>query len=349
MKPFISARAVFAAALISTCLIPPSLAAPPATATAPTTEPAVVTLKCAGVSLQLVPAAGANVDSIRFKDVELLKRPKSPDDLPGFMYGVPVLYPMPNRVRDGVFTFEGKKFNFTPNNEGNFLHGLVNSIPWEQVDETDAGVQVDRVNSVLLRCRFEPGNPVFKLFPFRHTLLLRVKVNQRSVRWTYTVDNFKGDKPVPFGFALHPWFLYQGSRAETYVSIPATHLMEAKTLLPTGKLLDLADQPEYDARKPRSLAGFFRDDVYYGMTPSQPAVIDFREPKLKITLSASAEFTHLVFYTPKDQPWFCVENQTCSTDAHNLYDRGLKKESHLQVVEPGKTASGWAEYTFEKY
>jgi aldose 1-epimerase len=349
MKPFVSPWALCAVALISVCTIRLGVAAPPATVTAPSTEPAPVKLSCGRVSIEVVPSAGANVDSIRFNGVELLKRPKSPDDLPGFMYGVPVLYPMPNRVRDGVFTFENQKYSFTPNNDGNFLHGLVNNIPWEKVDETGDDAKLDRVVSVLLRCRFDPGNPIFKLFPFRHTLLLRIKVEQRSIRWTYTVDNSKGDKPVPFGFALHPWFLYQGSRAETYVSIPATHLMESEKLLPTGKLLDLAEQPEYDARKPRSLAGFFRDDVYYGMIPSQPAVIDFREPKLKITLAASKEFTNLVLYTPKDQPWFCVENQTCSTDAHNLYARGLKKESHLQIVEPGKTATGWVEFRFESY
>jgi aldose 1-epimerase len=182
-----------------------------------------------------------------------------------------------------------------------------------------------------------------------HTLDLKIKVGGNAIRWTYTVDNRQGNKPVPFGFALHPWFLYQGARKDTYVTIPATHLMDAEKLLPTGKLLDLASEPDYDARQPRSLEGFLRDDVYYGMQPSKPAVIDFRGPKLKVTLSASEEFTHLVLYTPKDQPWFCVENQTCSTDAHNLFARGLKKESHLQIVEPGKTATGWVEYRFESY
>ena len=44
---------------------------------------------------------------------------------------------------------------------------------------------------------------------------------------------------------------------------------------------------------------------------------------------------------------FCVRAQTCSTDAHNLFARGLKRESHLQVVEPGKTGSGWVELKAE--
>jgi aldose 1-epimerase len=309
----------------------------------------VVTMKGGDLSVQLVPAAGANVDSIHFKGTEILKQPTKLNDLPGFMYGVPVLYPMPNRVRDGLFTFGGTSFKFKPNNDGNFLHGLVNDIAWKQVSADRDPTGLARSVSDDVRCDFEPGTAIFRSFPLRHALDLEILVSSNSVRWTYTVDNSRGDKPVPFGFALHPWFLYQGARKDTFVTIPATHLMEAEKLLPTGKLLDLASEPDYDARQPRSLEGFFRDDVYYGMQPDKPAVIDFRGPKLKITLSSSKEFTNLVLYTPKDQPWFCVENQTCSTDAHNLYARGLKKESHLQIVEPGKTATGWVEFRFESY
>ena len=295
--------------------------------------------------IEIAPEAGANVYSIRYKRTELLKRPKSLKDVRGFMYGVPVLYPMPNRVRGGIFTFDGQKFSFPPNEHGNFLHGLVHSAAWDGGD-----INLGDSATLGFRLPFAPGSEQFKLFPIPHTIQLAIKTTDDSVRWTYTIDNSKGDKPVPYGFALHPWFLYQGPRKDTFVTVPATHVMEStKDMLPTGKLLDLASQPDYDARQPRSLEGFVRDDVYFGIEPSHPAVIDFREPRLKITLSASEQFNHLVLYTPKDQPWFCLEDQTCSTDAHNLYAQGLKKESNLLIVEPGKTATGWIEFRFANY
>jgi len=51
----------------------------------------------------------------------------------------------------------------------------------------------------------------------------------------------------------------------------------------------------------------------------------------------------MVVYT--QQPaFFCVENQTCSTDAHNLYARGLKDISHLLTVRPGSKDTGWVHY-----
>ncbi len=305
----------------------------------------VVTLEHGDTAIKIVPEAGANVCSIRYKGTELLKTPASLKDLPGFMYGVPVLYPMPNRVRDSVFTFGDHRYEFTPNNDKNFLHGLVHSAAWEVAEQKNSP---ESAPEITCRLKFAPGTEQYKLFPHEHELRLTVQVLDDGVRWTYVVDNSKGKTRVPFGFALHPWILYQGPRSDTFLTIRATNLMESVNLLPTGKLLDLTGS-EYDVRQPKSLAGFFSDDVYFGMKESEPTTIDFRGAKLKITLSASDDFTHLVLYTPKDQPWFCVENQTCSTDAHNLYAKGLTKESHLQVVEPGHTATGHIDLRFERY
>ncbi len=172
----------------------------------------VLTLKEGDLAVQVVPHAGANVDSIRFKGIELLKQPKTLKDLPGFMYGVPVLYPMPNRVRGGAFTFEGQKYSFAPNNDGNFLHGLVNNAPWKiGPSTTQSASGKDESAIVRLRCDFSPGTEPYRMLPWPHTLELTITVKKDTLRWTYTVDNRNGDKPIPFGFALHPWFLYQGA------------------------------------------------------------------------------------------------------------------------------------------
>lgn len=293
-------------------------------------------------TIRLIPEAGCNVYSIEFAGHELLKQPKSLKDVLGVDNGIPLLYPTPNRIRNSRFTFSGKTYRFSPNDEQNFSHGLVHSVPWEllKVDDGDG--------KTVFHCRlkFEPGSERFRLFPHRHALELSVTLTDGAVRFTYTVDNSAGDQPVPFGMAYHPWFLYQGSRAETFLTVPATHWMEAVNVLPTGKLIELGGT-KFDARMPKSLGGFVIDDVYWGMEPGKPTNIEFRDRKLDIKLFTSPDFTHLVVYTP-NEPWFCVENQTCSTDAHNLAAQGLTKESHLQIVDPGKTHTGFAEFRFHQ-
>jgi aldose 1-epimerase len=288
--------------------------------------------------------SGANVFSIQHAGVELVTQPISTEGPIGMSAGVPIMYPSPNRVRDSKFVFEGRTYSFHPNAGPHFIHGLVHSAPWEVVGVSQAG----DATTVHLRLEFKSGAPWFESFPHRHVLKLDIRVASGSVRWEYTVDNSTGDKPVPFGFGLHPWFRLLNDRTKTTLTVPADRLMESKDLLPTGKLLPLDGSP-MDLRKPRSLGGFFVDDVYAQVDCGKPTVIDFQEKKTRLLLTNTADFRHVVVYTPKDQPHFCVENQTCSTDAHNLFSQGLKQESSLIVVPPGKTHTGRVELKIETY
>ena len=299
-------------------------------------------LQLGSTVVRVAPQAGCNVFSIQVDDVEYLRVPDDLQRLRGVSHGNPILYPTPNRIRGAKFQYAGETYEFPPNGRGNFIHGLVHSAAWEvQRFSLDGDVA-----EIICELKFAAGSERFDLFPFLHTLRLSITVREASVRWTYEVDN-TGDRPVPFGIAFHPYFVYQGERAQAYLQVPATRLMESVQQLPTGKLLELAGNP-LDARQPVSLADFVIDDVYFGMTPSKPAKIDFRDVRRRVTLAASADFTHLVVFTPR-RPFFCVENQTCSTDAHNLAAQGKNDIAHLQVCPPGKTVSGWAEYRFESY
>jgi aldose 1-epimerase len=170
-------------------------------------------------------------------------------------------------------------------------------------------------------------------------------VTDGGVRWIYKVDNRQGELSVPFGFALHPYFVYLGSRSQTFLTIPATHWMKSTDQLPSGKLVP-ASQLDFPLGKPMSLDGMTLDDVFWGMQPDRPTVIDFRETGQGVTIAASSEFTHLVVWTP-DRPFFGIESQTCSTDAHNLYSQDLQDAAHLQICPPGETLSGWVEYQFQ--
>jgi aldose 1-epimerase len=303
----------------------------------------IYTLRQNRMVVQVVPQTGCNVFSIQMDGVQYLRVPEQLSQLPGVGYGNPILYPTPNRVAAAQFTFGGKTYKFPPNNGENFIHGLVHSATWKTIG-TDSGANAASVHCELA---FEPGTKHYQLFPFAHVVQLLIRVEETAVRWTYEIDNRQGHTAVPFGIGFHPYFVYQGQRSQTFLEVPATHVMEAVELLPTGKLLELG-KTKYDLRQPTPLEGLMLDDVYFGMTRERPAVIDFRDAKRKITLAASDDFTHMVVYTP-EQPFFCVENQTCSTDAHNLHKRGMSDVAHLRVCQPGMVMSGWVEYRFGSY
>lgn len=45
--------------------------------------------------------------------------------------------------------------------------------------------------------------------------------------------------------------------------------------------------------------------------------IEYKTLGIKVVLKASEEFSNIVLYTPRGKEYFCIENQTCSTDAKN--------------------------------
>ncbi len=291
---------------------------------------------------RIAPDAGSNLYSLKVGGTELLVQPPELSLLSGSRYGFPILYPTPNRVRDSKFIFDGITYSFAPNNGKNFIHGLAHSLKW-QAGTPSADAKGAKVKTWV---DWNPNLSAYKLFPFAHRTSLTYTLDRQGVRMEFSVQN-QDQKRLPFGFAFHPWFQILGSRAETYLHVPARKHMESVELLPTGKLEDLDGKP-YDLRKPLSLESLKVDDVFWGMSPDKPASYQFRDKGIKVTLAASKEFTHMVVYTPPGKAFFCMENQTCSTDAHNLFAKGFEKESHLLIAEKGKTVSGWVRVKVER-
>jgi|YelNatPaOPRAMG01_1025707.scaffolds.fasta_scaffold00043_9 aldose 1-epimerase len=289
------------------------------------------------LTARICPEGGSNLFSLQIGPIELLRQPDSLRQLQGRGYGMLVLYPTPNRVRYAQFTFQGNSYRMPTNWREHHLHGLVLDKPWQFAEP----VVTDSSATLRTWIDFAPDTEPYRYFPWRSRLSLEFTLTAQGVRVSYTVEN-RDEKELPYGFAIHPYFNLLGERSQTFVHVPAQAHMEAIELLPTGNLEPLDGSP-YDLRQPRPLSELNLDDVYWGMTPDRPMSWEARDKGIRLTLRASEVFTHAVVYTPPDRNFFCLENQTCSTDAHNLHERGLLKESHLLIVPPGKTSTGWVE------
>lgn len=285
------------------------------------------------LAAKVLPGGGANLFSFSFGGEELLAQGDLADVAQG-RTGTPVLFPSPNRVKDATFTFGGRTFTFTPNNGKNFIHGLVRNRAFAfDPPRADA-----RGAEVKTRLAWTEEQPDFDRFPIPHVLTITYRLERDGLRIAYEVVNTSKEK-LPFGFALHPYFRIPGERKDVFVRVPAPTRMEAVEKLPTGKLVPVAGTP-YDLRKPVSLEGLDLDDVYFGITPQAPPAFEWRDKGIGLSFAGTKDFTHLVIFTPPGRAFFCLENQTASTDAHNLHAQGRVREAHLQIVAPGKKASG---------
>lgn len=259
------------------------------------------------------------------------------------------LWPLPNRVRDKRYVYQGQAYSLEalkrPSGNEVLVHGLVFDRPWHY----DSPVSREDSVSVTTYVDITPESPFYQGYPFDSRLSLTYTLTKNSVTVTYHVQN-NGSKEMPFGFALHPYFSTLSGGGDTLVSIPADYVMEAdEELLPTGRVLDVRGimYAMFDLRQPVPVANLKLDHVYTGLHKSESAVIAYRKQGMKLRITASEDFTHMVIYTPPDGAFFCLENQTCSTDAVNLHHRGLKELAHLLELRPGESSTGFIEYEVE--
>jgi aldose 1-epimerase len=256
--------------------------------------------------------------------------------------GTPVLYPTPNRMRDGQYEFQGKTYHQTKRGKTITLHGLVQNEPWayEEPSASEHGAFLTAWIDI------DEKTAMFEAFPFRNRLTIRYQLDQTGISMQYTVNNL-GEGPLPFGFGLHPFFNRLSGDEETLISIPARYIWEnTADLLPTGKLLDVAGTP-YDLRQDTPVGATDMDHVFTGVDSGKAATITYQTLGIRLLLESSPEFTHYICFSPKGRPIFCLENQTCCTDAINMYSKGFVRESGLILVPPGEAASGNVRYRVE--
>ncbi|MDF2988447.1 MAG: aldose 1-epimerase [Eubacterium sp.] len=258
-------------------------------------------------------------------------------------YGTPLLYPTPNRVYEGKFNYNGKEYSQIKNGNLITIHGLLHNEPFEGVEIS----QTEESISVSAYVDFNETSHLYSAFPFEHRITVKYTLDKSGVRFGYEIENRQQQEFVPYGIALHPYFAKIDGEEGTLIRAPFEKTYETtETLHPTGKLSDLNEST--DLRESRPVGKLRLDTVYTDNRNNEPAVVDYSKSGFQLILSCSSDFTHMVIYTPEGKPYFCLENQTCATNAHNLYSQGMKEVSGLKFVEPGSKSGGFIRFDIEK-
>jgi aldose 1-epimerase len=275
--------------------------------------------------------------------------------------GTPVLFPFPNRIEDAMWTWKGKTYLQKKNGIPIQLHSLVYDEPWEYI-EPEFGIDEIFFSTYL---NINKDHPIYKGYPFEFRLILTYKLTKQSLSVTYKVEN-RDNKEMPFGFALHPYFSKLSGENGTLISVPALYRYEIRSdvdkvflnkykgdfqlvpnILPSGRLKCV-----YTGGKnliyPVTVGSVDLDDVYTGFLPRKNSYIDYTTLKLRLNLLCTSDFTHTVVYTPKNKPYFCIEPQTCSTDAINLYAKGIDFP-HIIILPQSYSYTGTVNFLPEYY
>jgi aldose 1-epimerase len=288
----------------------------------------IVTLRDGDAVAQVAPALGNNcfsfvTDQPVLEPVaveEFLAKPTS--------YGIPIMLPFPNRIRDGRFTFNGETYSIDPPR-----HGMVRDKAWTfvQMGSDDGAWVTSSLHAT------DYADRILRQFPFPFTAAVTYRLRDRTLEMTTVVEN-TGDRDMPFGFGIHPYFRRPDRGS---VRVPAGARWELVESLATGHLLDV--EGRYDLRDGADVATLDLDDVYTQLEPDADGtvrcVIDDADTGAKISVEFDGTvLPHCVVYTaPAPRRAVCVEPQTCPTDAFNLAARGVA--SDMIVLAPGERRS----------
>jgi aldose 1-epimerase len=255
--------------------------------------------------------------------------------------GTPILFPFPNRIRDGRFRWDGKDYELPKNDSAhvNAIHGFVFDRPWRVVDQGadgDGAWVTGEFHSSADAPQFGASWPA----DWRIRVTHRLRAASLHIR--AEVSN-PDSRPLPFGLGYHPYFrvppVPNSPAADCTVQGNARQLWELQGSLPTGE----RRRPEgvLDLTVPRALEALQLDHVYTDV--EAPPVGDLRvlgvlrQPSYRVAVRvlAAPAFRELVLYTPPHRQAVCLEPYTCTTDAINLEQRGV--DAGWRVLAPGQT------------
>lgn len=286
--------------------------------------------------------------------VTVIQDPPSLDEIrqrPSW-WGVPLLFPFPGAMPDGVFSFQGQRYRLgrpdqpvvpegkeVPGTRRNF-HGFVMDLPW-RVSGRSADDQGAVVRSTL-DSRDHPE--AHEGFPFPYRVEAAYRLDERGLRLDFGVQN-PGEGTLPFGFGAHPYFKLplgeEGSPAECLVRIPASERWNPheRASVPVPEALDL--------RSPRPFVEQTYNGIYRGLArlpddEGGPGAIEafVRDPHagIETVMRASGQFQNVVFWSPPGRTELCLEPWTCPSNVFNLAAEDVPGHGMLTLA-PGDTWS----------
>lgn len=295
---------------------------------------ATIVLASGDARATVLPRAGANVSRWSVGDWEILSSPPDAESLAKApaRWGIPVLFPFPNRIRGAKYEYQGKIHQWSPvDAEGNAKHGFALREPWDVTEQA-----ADRAK---LRIDVGARPHLLAMYPFPCTIEWSISLSPRALALDARVTN-TGPGELPMGFGIHPYFALplspSGSREATVIRVPARETWVLESMLPTGARAPVTGK--LALAEGRALGSDAFDDVLTGLDGDAATITDPASGR-RLTLEAPRAdgFHEWVVYAPPDR--VALEPYTCPTDALNLAARGAPGAS-LIVLEPGGSWTG---------
>ncbi|MBK7938053.1 MAG: hypothetical protein IPJ82_13600 [Lewinellaceae bacterium] len=263
-----------------------------------------------GNAFSVVPGRGANVTDLLFSGENILDGYTTPEELEAAKWGKSVLlFPFPNRLKDGRYNWLGTQYEFPLNNAatGNAIHGFIRDESFEVVYVFLAQDEA----SIL--CSYTYGGE-YPFYPFPFVIEVEFSIHNNGTFTLETACRNLHDRPIPVGFGWHPYFRLTDKADKHRMQLPPCEKVTIdERMIPTGER-----QVYGDFRKKRTVEDTFLDNCFCSLNAggSYRMILEGAGRSLAVQAS-SRQFPFFQVFTPPHRESIALEPMSCNVDAFN--------------------------------
>ena len=293
-----------------------------------------------GVEVSVAPSVGNRAYEMKVHGKNILYMP-APDiaqlKQKPELSGIPFLAPWANRMADGGFWANGKKYTFNSNlgsvrvaPNGIAIHGMLSSSDLWQVTEVKADANSAHVTS---RLEFWKYPELMANWPFAHEYEITYRLSEGTLEVITTVIN-RSSEPMPLALGFHPYYnLPDVPRDEEVAHIPArSAVVTDDRLIATGEMKPV-DLPDPTPLKDRTFDNGYTDLI---RDANGRATFYVEGAGKKIEVVYGPKWLVAVVWEPPKRNFICFEPMAGITNGVNLAHDG--KYPQQQTLAPGATS-----------
>ena len=233
-----------------------------------------------------------------------------------------ILFPFPNRLKKGSYSFEGKTYQF-PINEpatNNALHGFANN-PIFTIENINCDADFAEIHC---RCQNKGMDPAY---PFAFSFEVKLKIsNPGSFEIEFLFKNEDSQK-IPVGLGWHPYFNCFDDLDQASLQCPDCQYIDIDEFaIPNKERFDYSY-----FKKMRKIRNAVLDNAFELAPKESRAEVVLQSDRGKLIYwqdTGLNKFNYLQIFTPSHRKSIAIEPMTCNIDAFNNGDG-------LIVLKPG--------------
>ena len=243
------------------------------------------------------------------------------------------LVPWPNRVKDGVWTWQGDKqqLALTEPEQHNAIHGLVRWMPWHVLEHTATSVSVGCASYP------QPGYP----WPIDVRVTYSLADDGLTVQTSITNN---GASPAPVAAGAHPYITVGTPTVDTAVlHLPADEwIPTGEQQIPTGRAP--VEGSPYDFRSPRPIGDLEIDYTFSRLHRDEDGRFRLRlaapDGGRTVTFWLDDAYDFVEIFTGDALPDTSRRRQGLGVEPMTAPPNALASGESLVVLAPGETWSG---------